>query len=155
MNGTMNKVTLIVNLGDDVKIHKFDDLNIVGRFPIATTESFTSKESGEKVTQTEWHNIVVRNKLAEICEKYLNKGDKVFVEGRLKTRKWQDQNGQDRYTTEIMANEVIFMSQKSGGSDDSNSQMTNDAQSSYSSSKQDPPTSSSMSMNEEPDDLPF
>lgn len=112
MNGTMNKVILIGNLGDDVKIHQFDETNSVGRFPIATTESYTSRETGEKVSQTEWHNIVVRNKLADICSKYLKKGDKVYIEGRLKTRKWQDNSNQDRYTTEIIANEVLFLTPK-------------------------------------------
>ncbi len=154
MNGTLNKVILIGNVGDDVKIHQFDDTNKIGRFPLATSESFTSRDSGEKVTQTEWHNIVVRNKVAEIFERYVKKGDKLYVEGRLKTRKWQDQNGQDRYTTEIIVSEFTFLTPKGGGSDDSNSQMGN-AQSSYSLPKQEPPTSSSANMNEEPDDLPF
>lgn len=111
----MNKVILIGNLGDDVKIHQFDETNSIGRFPIATTESYTSRETGEKVSQTEWHNIVVRNKLADICSKYLKKGDKVYIEGRLKTRKWQDSNNQDRYTTEIIANEVLFLTPKGSG----------------------------------------
>ncbi|MDO3384857.1 single-stranded DNA-binding protein, partial [Gilvimarinus sp. SDUM040013] len=102
MNGTTNKVLLIGNLGDDVKLHHFDEQNCIGRFPIATTESYISR-TGERITETEWHNIVTRNKLAELCDRYLKKGDKVFVEGRIKTRKWDD-NGQTRYTTEIVAN---------------------------------------------------
>src|SRR5690606_32938489 len=155
MNGTLNKVILIGNVGDDVKIHQFDDANKIGRFPLATSESYTSRESGEKVTQTEWHNIVVRNKVAEIFERYVKKGDKLYVEGRLKTRKWQDQNGQDRYTTEIVVSEFTFLTPKGSGSDDSNSQMENDSSSNYVSPKQDQQTSSSMNVNEEPDDLPF
>ncbi|ADX67869.1 MULTISPECIES: single-stranded DNA-binding protein [Weeksella] len=111
MNGTTNKVILIGNLGDDVKVHYFDDTNCIGRFPIATTEAYTSR-AGERITETEWHNIVTRNKLAELCEKYLKKGDKVFVEGRIKTRKWDD-NGQTRYTTEIVANSIEFLTPKS------------------------------------------
>ncbi|MDK7374158.1 single-stranded DNA-binding protein [Weeksella virosa] len=111
MNGTTNKVILIGNLGDDVKVHYFDDTNCIGRFPIATTEAYTSR-AGERITETEWHNIVTRNKLAELCEKYLKKGDKVFVEGRIKTRKWDD-NGQIRYTTEIVANSIEFLTPKS------------------------------------------
>jgi len=123
MNGTMNKVILIGNLGDDIKMHQFDETNSIGRFPIATTESYTSRESGEKISQTEWHNIVVRNKLADICSKYLKKGDKVYVEGRLKTRKWQDSNNQDRYTTEVIASEVLFLTTKGnmGGENMNNS----------------------------------
>ena len=82
MASTVNKVILIGNLGDDIKMHYFEGGNSIGRFPIATSESYTSKQTGEKVTTTDWHNIVVRNKLAEICEKYLTKGDKVYVELR-------------------------------------------------------------------------
>ena len=90
MNGTLNKVMLIGHLGDDVKIHFFEGGGCIGRFPIATNEVYTNKTSGEKVTNTDWHNVVLRNKAAEICEKYLSKGDKIYIEGRLKTRKWQD-----------------------------------------------------------------
>ena len=112
MSGTLNKVMLIGHLGDGVKIHYFDGGGCVGRFPLATNESYTNKSSGEKVTQTEWHNIIVRNKAAEICEKYIGKGDKIYVEGRLKTRKWQDQEGKDRYSTEIVVSEFTFLSGK-------------------------------------------
>lgn len=109
--GTINKVILIGNLGDDVKTHYFDDKNCVGRFPIATSESYTNKQTGEKVTNTDWHNIVVRNKLAEICEKYLSKGDKVYVEGKLKNRQWE-QDGVKRYATEIIVTEMTMLSTK-------------------------------------------
>jgi len=111
MAGTINKVILIGNLGDDVKMHYFDDKNSVGRFPIATSESYTNKSTGEKVTTTDWHNIVVRNKLAEICEKYLSKGDKVYVEGKLKNRQWE-QDGVKRYSTEIQVNEMTMLTTK-------------------------------------------
>ena len=100
MSGTINKVILIGHLGDEVKMNYFEGGNSIGRFPIATNESYTSKQSGEKVTNTEWHTLVVRNKLAEICEKYLTKGDKVYCEGRIKTRQWE-QEGQKRYTTAV------------------------------------------------------
>ena len=112
MNGTLNKVMLIGHLGDDVKIHFFEGGGCVGRFPIATNEVYTNKNSGEKVNNTDWHNVVLRNKAAEICEKYLSKGDKIYVEGRLKTRKWQDQDNNDRYTTEINVDEFTFLSTK-------------------------------------------
>ena len=102
MNGTLNKVMLIGHLGDDVKMHYFDGGGCIGRFPLATNEVYTNKTSGEKVTNTDWHNIVVRNKAAEICEKYLSKGDKIYIEGRVKNRKWQDQDQKDRYTTEVV-----------------------------------------------------
>lgn len=111
MAGTLNKVMLIGHLGDEVKMHYFEGGNSIGRFPIATNESYTNKQTGEKVTNTEWHNVVVRNKLAEICEKYLSKGDKVYCEGRIKTRQWE-QDGQKRYATEIHVVEMTFLSTK-------------------------------------------
>lgn len=111
MSGSLNKVILIGNLGDDVKMHHFDDKNCIGRFPIATNESYTLRETGERVTQTEWHRIVTRNKLAELCERFLSKGDSVYVEGKIKTRKWND-NGVDRYQTEIQAESIQFLNTK-------------------------------------------
>ena len=111
MAGTLNKVMLIGHLGDAVKMHYFEGGNSIGRFPIATNESYTNKQTGEKITNTEWHNIVVKNKLAEICEKYLSKGDKVYCEGRIKTRQWE-QEGQKRYTTEIHVVDMTFLSTK-------------------------------------------
>ncbi len=112
MAGTINKVILIGHLGDNVKVHYFDGGGSVGRFPLATNESYTNKTTGEKVTNTEWHNIVIRNKAAEICEKYLTKGDKIYLEGRIKNRKWQGEKGEDRYTTEIIVNEFTFLTTK-------------------------------------------
>jgi len=118
MSGTLNKVMLIGHLGDEVKMHYFDDKNCVGRFPLATNETYVNKQTNERVSNTEWHNIVVRNKAAEICEKYLTKGDKVYIEGRIKTRKWQDDKGNDRYSTEIQCTDFTFLSTKN---DDQNS----------------------------------
>ena len=125
MAGTLNKVMLIGNLGDEVKMHYFDDKNCVGRFPLATSETYTSKQTNERVTNTEWHNIVVRNKAAEICEKYLSKGDKVYIEGRIKTRKWTDDKGMDRYSTEIQCNEFTFLSTKNDQQQSQSAQQTN------------------------------
>ena len=113
MSGTLNKVMLIGNLGDEVKMHYFHDKNCVGRFPIATSESYTSKQTNERITNTEWHNIVVRNKAAEICEKYLSKGDKIYIEGRIKSRKWTDDKGMERYSTEIQCDDFTFLTPKS------------------------------------------
>ena len=112
MSGTLNKVMLIGHLGDDVKMHFFDGGGSIGRFPLATNESYVNKTSGEKVTNTEWHSIIVRNKAAEVCEKYLSKGDKIYIEGRIKTRKWTDDSGNDRFSTEINVNEFTFLSTK-------------------------------------------
>lgn len=105
----VNEVTLIGNLGDVVKLHYFDGGNCVGRFPMATSHTYTNKQTGEKITDTEWHNIVVRNKIAENCEKYLKKGSKAYVKGSIRTRKYQGQDGKDIYTTEIMAQTVQFL----------------------------------------------
>ena len=112
MAGTLNKVMLIGHLGDEVKMHYFDGGNSIGRFPIASNESYTNKQTGEKVINTEWHNVVVRNKLAEICEKYLSKGDKVYCEGRIKTRQWEGEDGTKRYTTEIHVVDMTFLTTK-------------------------------------------
>lgn len=112
MAGTVNKVILLGHLGDEVKMHYFDGGNSIGRFPLATNEVFTNKQTGERVTTTEWHNIVVRNKLAEICEKYLSKGDKVYCEGRIKTRQWEGEDGVKRFTTEIHVVDMTFLTTK-------------------------------------------
>lgn len=112
MNGTLNKVMLIGHLGDEVKMHYFDGGNCIGRFQLATNEVYINKTTNEKITSTEWHNLVVRNKAAELCEKYLSKGDKIYVEGRLKSRQWQAEDGSTKYTTEIQVTEFTFLSMK-------------------------------------------
>jgi len=141
MSGTLNKVMLIGHLGDDVKMHYFEGGGSIGRFPLATNESYTNKNSGEKVTNTEWHNLVVRNKAAEICEKYLSKGDRIYVEGRIKTRKWTGEDGVDRYSTEINVNEFTFLTTKKDVSQEtsSNSLSKNETQASSPSDKEDLP----------------
>jgi single-strand DNA-binding protein len=112
MSGTLNKVMLIGYLGDDVKMHYFEGGNCIGRFPLATNEVYINKTTNEKITSTEWHNLVVRNKAAEICEKYLSKGDKIYVEGRIKSRQWQSEDGTTKYTTEIQVTEFTFLTTK-------------------------------------------
>lgn len=112
MSAGLNKVMLIGNTGEDVKMHYFEGGNCIGRFPLATNETYTNKATNEQVTSTEWHNIIVRNKAAEICEKYLKKGDLVYIEGRIRTRKWQDNHGVERYSTEIHCTDFNFLSPK-------------------------------------------
>ncbi len=112
MTGTLNKVMLIGHTGDDIKMHYFEGGNAVGRFPLATNDSYINKTTGERINTTEWHNIVMRNKAAELCEKWLKKGDKVYIEGRLKTRKWQDDQGIERYSTEIQCTDFTFLTPK-------------------------------------------
>lgn len=147
MSGTLNKVMLIGHLGDEVKMHYFDGGNCVGRFPLATNETYVNKQTNERVTNTEWHNVVVRNKAAEICEKYLSKGDKVYIEGRLKTRKWQDDKGNDRYSTEIQCTDFTFLSTKNDSQDDRKTPTSE--------SNQTTPHVDSQPIVEENDDLPF
>lgn len=149
MSGTLNKVMLIGYLGDEVKMHYFDGGNCIGRFPLATNETYTNKQTNERITNTEWHNIVVRNKAAEVCEKYLTKGDKVYIEGRIKTRKWQDDSGNDRYSTEIHCTDFTFLSTKS---ESDNQQAGNQAaQKPVDNSK----NQSNQQIEEGEDDLPF
>ncbi len=114
MNGTLNKVMLIGYLGEDVKMHYFDGGNCIGRFSLATNEVYVNKTTNEKITSTEWHNLVVRNKAAELCEKHLSKGDKIYVEGRIKSRQWQTEDGTPKYTSEIQVTEFTFLSTKKG-----------------------------------------
>ena len=114
MNGTLNKVMLIGHLGDDVKMHYFDAGNCIGRFQLATNEVYINKTTNEKITSTEWHNLVVRNKAAEMCEKYLSKGDKIYVEGRIKSRQWQTEDGTVKYASEIQVTEFTFLTTKKG-----------------------------------------
>ncbi|MGZ9676901.1 single-stranded DNA-binding protein [Flavobacterium sp. GNP001] len=112
MNGTLNKVMLIGYLGDAIKMHYFDGGNCIGRFQLATHEVYINKTTNEKITSTEWHNLVVRNKAAELCEKYLSKGDKIFVEGRIKSRQWQAEDGSIKFANEIQVTEFTFLSTK-------------------------------------------
>ena len=117
MSGSLNKVMVIGHLGDDLKMHYFEGGGVIGRFPLATNETYTKKATGEKVTNTDWHNVVVRNKAAEVCEKYLSKGDRIYVEGKIKTRKWQAEDGSDRYSTEIVVDEFTFLTTKKNSSE--------------------------------------
>lgn len=112
MASSINKVILLGHLGDDVKMHYFEGGNSIGRFPLATNEEYTNRSTGEKISNTEWHNLVVRNKLAELCETYLSKGDRIYVEGRIKTRQWQDDAGNKRYNTEIQVVDIVFLTTK-------------------------------------------
>ena len=102
MAGGINKVILVGNLGQDPEIRYTADGRPIANFSIATSESWKDKNSGERREKTEWHRVVVFGRLAEICGEYLSKGRQVYIEGKLQTRKWQGQDGQDRYTTEVV-----------------------------------------------------
>ena len=97
----INKVIIVGHLGNDPEMRRMPNGEAVANISVATSEAWTDKNTGERREVTEWHRIVFYRKLAEICGQYLKKGAQVYIEGRLRTRKWQDQNGQDRYTTEI------------------------------------------------------
>jgi single-strand DNA-binding protein len=113
---SLNKVTLIGNLGKDPETRFMPNGDAVCNFSIATTESWKDKITGEKRDQVEWHNIVVYRKLAEICQEYLKKGSQVYIEGALKTSKWQDkESGKDRYKTEIVCSEMKMLGSKPQG----------------------------------------
>ena len=110
----INKVILVGNLGKDPETRYMPSGKAVTNFSIATSESWKDKQTGEQKEQTEWHNIVMYDRLAEIAAEYLRKGSQVYVEGRLRTRKWQDKEGRDRYTTEIIANEMQMLGGRGG-----------------------------------------
>jgi single-strand DNA-binding protein len=112
----INKVILIGNLGADPEARFMPSGGAVTNIRMATSETWKDKQTGENQERTEWHNVVFFNRLAEIAGEYLHKGSKVYVEGSLRTRKWQDKNGQDRYTTEIVANEMQMLDARGAGS---------------------------------------
>jgi single-strand DNA-binding protein len=110
----INKVILIGNLGADPETRHTAGGNAVTTLSLATSESWRDRQSGEMQEKTEWHRVVMFSKLAEIAGEYLRKGSKVYIEGRIQTRKWQDKDGQDRYTTEIVANEMQMLDGRGG-----------------------------------------
>lgn len=112
---SLNKVILIGHLGKDPEVRYTTSGKAVANVSLATNEAWKDKTTGEKTEKTEWHNLVMYDKLAEIAGKWLNKGALTYIEGRIQTRKWQDQNGVDRYTTEIIVNEMKMLSGKGNG----------------------------------------
>lgn len=113
---SVNKVILVGNVGRDPEIRHLDKGVAVANFSLATTENYTSK-TGEKVSTTEWHNIVAWRQLAELSEKYIKKGSQLYIEGRLRTRSWDDQNGNKRYTTEVYADTIQLLGRREGQSE--------------------------------------
>jgi single-strand DNA-binding protein len=111
----INKVILIGNLGQDPEVRSMPSGGAVANLRIATSESWRDKQSGEMKEQTEWHTVVLFGRLGEVAGEYLKKGSQVYVEGRLRTRKWQDKTGNDRYTTEIVGNEMQMLGGRGGG----------------------------------------
>jgi single-strand DNA-binding protein len=125
MAGSVNKVILIGNLGKDPEVRHFDDGGSLARFPLATTETYRNRD-GEKISNTEWHNVILRRGLAQLAENYLKVGDRVYIEGSIRTRKWQDDQQNDRYSTEIIGNNLVMLG---GRRDEEGSSMSNQTQS--------------------------
>ena len=130
----VNKVILVGNLGKDPEVRYLDNGVAVANFSLATTENYKNK-AGERVSQTEWHNIVLWRGLAEVAEKYLKKGASVYVEGKIRTKKWEDKDGNTRYNTEILADNMTMLGGKP--------------------SQEDSSSSASVSTDDKSDDLPF
>ncbi|MFO7603355.1 MAG: single-stranded DNA-binding protein [Gammaproteobacteria bacterium] len=148
----VNKVILIGNLGKDPEIRYTANGAAIANVTIATSETWKDKATGENQEKTEWHRVVFFNRLAEIVGEYLKKGSKIYVEGRLQTRKWQDQQGQDRYTTEIVAGEMQMLDSKGGGSANFN-QDTPAGGGQYNQAPQ--PSAAMASPGDFDDDIPF
>jgi single-strand DNA-binding protein len=110
----VNKVILVGNLGKDPEMKYTASGAAIANITVATSDSWNDKQTGERVEKTEWHRIVAFQRLAEIMGEYLKKGSQVYIEGKLQTRKWQDQNGQDRYTTEVVANDMKMLGSRGG-----------------------------------------
>ena len=120
----INKVIVVGNLGADPDARYMPNGNAVTNISVATTDSWKDKESGERQEKTEWHRVVFFGRLAEIVSEYLKKGSQVYVEGRLQTRKWEDKEGNDRWTTEIVANEMQMLGERISSSSNSNNSNT-------------------------------
>lgn len=112
MASGVNKAIIVGNLGDDPKTSVLPQGGAVTNFSVATSESWKDKNTGQMQERTEWHKVVMFNRLAEVAGEYLSKGSKVYVEGKIQTRKWKDQSGQDRYTTEIVGNQMQMLDSK-------------------------------------------
>ena len=147
----INKVILVGNLGKDPEVRYLEGGTAVANFPIATSESYKDRSSGEKKTTTEWHNIVLWRGLAEIAEKYLKKGAQVYIEGKLKTRQWQDKEGNNRYTTEVVGDNLQMLGRK----DDNNSTAPTSTTTENIAPEVTPSTSEPDNSNNQVDDLPF
>jgi single-strand DNA-binding protein len=143
----INKVILVGNLGKDPEVRYMPNGNAVANITLATSETWKDKQSGEQKEQTEWHRVVFYQRLAEIAGEYLKKGSKVYIEGKLRTRKWQDKDGQDKYMTEIIADEMQMLDSRGGAGS------SNDSPKAEKSSSN--PSSEPAGMDDFNDDIPF
>jgi len=155
---SVNKVILVGNLGKDPETRYAPSGDAICNITLATTETWKDKSSGDKKEATEWHRVVFFRKLAEIAGQYLKKGSQVYIEGSLKTRKWQDKDGQDRYTTEIVADEMKMLGSRQGSGDSSGSDYARERPGQSAGVASRPQVSSSSSSGggfEMDDDIPF
>ena len=148
----INKVILVGNLGAKPEVKYASNGNAISNLSVATSESWTDKSTGQKQERTEWHRVSLFGKLAEIAGQYLDKGSKVYVEGKLQTRKWQDQNGQDRYTTEVVVSGFNGTLQMLDRRDDSSSSSPSE---NATEKGQTEPSITPVSKDEFEDDIPF
>ena len=147
----INKVILVGNLGNDPDVRTMPNGDAVTKISVATSESWIDKNTGERKTQTEWHAIVFYRRQAEVAGEYLRKGSKVYVEGRLRTRKWQDQNGQDRYTTEIQGDVLQMLDSRQSGDNQDKSSTSN----AYADAKNGTKPAQTQQSADNFDDIPF
>ena len=112
---SVNKVILVGRLGAEPESRAFPDGGSICNLRLATSESWKDKQTGERKERTEWHRVVLRNRLGEVAQQYLHKGSQAYIEGRIQTRKWQDKDGQDRYSTEIVGDSMTMLDSRSGG----------------------------------------
>ena len=152
MSRGVNKVILVGNLGQKPEMRYTATQTAVANLSIATTESWKDKESGENRDKTEWHRVVFFGNLAEIAEKYLDKGSSIYVEGKIQTRKWKDKDGNDRYTTEVLGNQLTMLGSR-GSSDNSNQMESSSDQMESSSDTPFPEDDSGEGLTD--DDIPF
>ena len=151
----INKVILVGNLGQDPEIRYMPNGSAVANFSVATSESWKDKQTGENRDRTEWHRVVVFGKLAEIAGEYVKKGTQVYLEGQLQTRKWQDQAGIDRYTTEVVINPIGGTLQILGSRSDDSNQQQSQPNKQQSTIVPPPPSPPSLPAMEFDDDIPF
>lgn len=157
----VNKVIIVGNLGNDPEVRYSNNGAAIANLSIATSDTWKDKNTGEKQEKTEWHRVVMFNRLGEIAGEYLRKGSKVYIEGKLQTRKWQDQSGQDKYTTEIVANEMQMLDSRGsgmgqgGGGGYQAPQQSNQQQGGQPQSASQQPASQPTPANDFDDDIPF
>lgn len=124
---SVNKVILVGRLGAEPETRAFPNGGSICTLRIATSESWKDRQTGERQERTEWHRVILRNGLGEVAQKYLHKGSQVYIEGRIQTRKWQGQDGQDRYSTEIVGNEMTMLDSRGNASNDNASSQSQSA----------------------------